>query len=905
MNLFTGHKYRQACLAALLLSLCWSQAVAGEAVRAFDTLCPDDGTGSSRPAHSVNTPADKQPTAEMVTEATAKIERQIDVIQSTQEGQAELYCAFLLEIESAAQMANELGMHKEIANFLVIESLVLFLNNRFEGRETLLLEALSELEKARVTEAEKAPIYGALSYHYIVNGEFETGIDYLRRKVVIDLESGQAEKLAIDFYTIGNAYLNMGETDVARRYFEQSMIPFEESRGRDYHDSLNKLGTIDRIQGNFSAAREKHLATWNFYREIGGYRELPAAVELAKADLALGNLGSARTLAESVVNDSRSLIGQRLDATLILLELDLLEERTPQAATWLAGSQQLLAEAEAAAAKQSIHPLRRIKLAELAVTYYQHEGEPAAMMAAGDEGLKVYEQLRQSALESGVDHLGWAQKAEPFITRYIAALYQYQPQRISEVLELAYSDSLTAAPRASWAVVSTHPEDIANLEQYLADEKSIVDALADYNAAPTRPNKQALERARQLRDQSRERYLISAANPAPPVSGVSHSTKPDTITVAKGDLALRYYIRDEVSIVISYGQSGTRVFDLPPRPKIQQLLQSLETEMAVRGSQRKGKLLKTLAELLPVDLLQDSSVTRLVLVPDDVVHAVPFSAIDIAGDDQQYTPLASRFELVRTHSVASYFKARPNPEGVLADQQPQIFIFADPAFSLQASQDSAGAEFRNWSESLERLPYTAKEAQSIAELYPEGTVSLHLGKQATSRSLLSDGARNSKVLHIATHGYFNDLTPDIVGIATAADFNNSDGESGFLSLTALLNSRFNSNLVVLSSCETMLGKGFNGPGVRSLTQGMVAQGAGAVIGTLWRIPDRATAEFMREFYSALLQTNGDAPQALKYAKEQFRNSGKWSDPSYWAGFVLTSSAHELDRAVFQSSFQSP
>ena len=900
MSPLSFYKNRQSYLTVLLLSLFCGQAAAGVAVRAFDTLCSENGSEASRPAFSVNIPAGEQPTAESVKKATEKIERQIDVIQGAQEGQTELYCALLLEVESAAQMAAELQMHKELANFLVIESLVLFLNNNFEGREALLLEALKELESARVTEAEKGPIYGALSYHYIINGEFVTGIDYLRRKVVIDLESGQAEKLAIDFYMIGDAYLNMGETDVARRYFEQSLVPFEESRGRDYYDSLNKLGTIDRIQGDFSAAREKHLATRNFYRAMGGYRELPAAVELAKAELGLGNLGSARSLAESVVNDSRSMTEQRLDAALIVLELDLQEERTRQAAVWLALSRQLLTEAEAAAAKALIHPLRRIKLAELAVTYYQREGEPTAMMAAGDEGLNVYEKLRQSALESGVDLLAWAQKVEPFITRYVAALYQYQPQRISEVLELAYSDSLVAAPGGAWAKVSARPEDIVNLERYLSDERSIVDALADYQASSTPLNKQALEHARQLRDQSRERYLLSAANPAPPVYNAVYSPKADAFTVPEGDLALRYYIREEVSIVIIYGQSGTRVFDLPSKSKIQELLQSLEAEMLVVGSRRTNKLLKALAALIPADVLLDNSIRRLVLVPDDVVHAVPFSAIDIAGEGRQYTSLSGRFELVRTHSVASYFKHQLSPDRALADQKPQIFIFADPAFSEQASPNAAGAEFRNWSESLVRLPYTAKEAQSIARLYPAGTVSLHLGKQATSKSLLSDMARNSKVLHIATHGYFNDLTPDIVGIATAADFSSGKDESGFLSLTALLNSRFNSNLVVLSSCETMRGKGFNGPGFRSLTQGLVAQGAGAVIGTLWRIPDRATAEFMREFYTALLQTNGNASQALQRAKEQFTNSSKWSDPSYWAGFVLTSSAHASDRAVFQN-----
>ena len=88
-------------------------------------------------------------------------------------------------------------------------------------------------------------------------------------------------------------------------------------------------------------------------------------------------------------------------------------------------------------------------------------------------------------------------------------------------------------------------------------------------------------------------------------------------------------------------------------------------------------------------------------------------------------------------------------------------------------------------------------------------------------------------------------------------------------------------------------------GVNSMARGVIAQGAGAVIGTLWPIPDRPTAKFMNYFYNNLKDNEGNVSHALAGAKRSFMNSGQFKHPYFWSGFVLTSANHIYDSNAFR------
>jgi CHAT domain-containing protein len=107
---------------------------------------------------------------------------------------------------------------------------------------------------------------------------------------------------------------------------------------------------------------------------------------------------------------------------------------------------------------------------------------------------------------------------------------------------------------------------------------------------------------------------------------------------------------------------------------------------------------------------------------------------------------------------------------------------------------------------------------------------------------------------------------------------------GFLRLHEIYNLRLNADLVVLSACQTALGKEIKGEGFIGLSRGFMYAGAPRVVASLWRIDDRATAELVALFYKAMLEKKLRPAAALQQA--QIEMSKKWPSPYHWAGFTL-------------------
>ncbi|HEU0253995.1 MAG TPA: CHAT domain-containing protein, partial [Pyrinomonadaceae bacterium] len=111
-------------------------------------------------------------------------------------------------------------------------------------------------------------------------------------------------------------------------------------------------------------------------------------------------------------------------------------------------------------------------------------------------------------------------------------------------------------------------------------------------------------------------------------------------------------------------------------------------------------------------------------------------------------------------------------------------------------------------------------------------------------------------------------------------------QDGFLQLHDVYNLKLSADLVVLSACQTALGKDVRGEGLVGLTRGFMYAGAPRVVASLWQVDDAATADFMREFYAAML-TEGKRPaEALRAAQLRLSKQTQWSSPYYWAAFTL-------------------
>ena len=206
-------------------------------------------------------------------------------------------------------------------------------------------------------------------------------------------------------------------------------------------------------------------------------------------------------------------------------------------------------------------------------------------------------------------------------------------------------------------------------------------------------------------------------------------------------------------------------------------------------------------------------------------------------------------------------------------------------------------------EGITVLPGTQIEIQQIAKLLGDGTT-VHMENEASER--VAKTVSNPRVLHIATHGYFledeavagneqqnyfsNPLLNAGLMLAGAENFLktgspiNDHGDDGILTAFEAMNLKLDeTQLVVLSACETALGDVQNGEGVYGLQRALKLAGAGSIVMSLWNVDDEATQQLMSAFYEEMLR-NGDQHEAFRAAQQKVKE--KYPSPFYWGAFVM-------------------
>jgi CHAT domain-containing protein len=200
------------------------------------------------------------------------------------------------------------------------------------------------------------------------------------------------------------------------------------------------------------------------------------------------------------------------------------------------------------------------------------------------------------------------------------------------------------------------------------------------------------------------------------------------------------------------------------------------------------------------------------------------------------------------------------------------------------------------SNNLSELPGTKTEVENISNLMiakgwqPE----VLIGDKALEETLKD--CFKPRVLHIATHGYFQpDATSTqnpllrsglmLAGAAQTLDGNKDDKtEDGILTAYEAMNLNLdNTDLVVLSACETGLGSISNGEGVYGLQRAFRVAGAKTIIMSLWKVDDQATQELMTSFYENWLNT-GNKRQSFEIAQQNIKM--KYKAPYFWGAFVM-------------------
>jgi CHAT domain-containing protein len=132
----------------------------------------------------------------------------------------------------------------------------------------------------------------------------------------------------------------------------------------------------------------------------------------------------------------------------------------------------------------------------------------------------------------------------------------------------------------------------------------------------------------------------------------------------------------------------------------------------------------------------------------------------------------------------------------------------------------------------------------------------------------------------------NSVHPELSGLVFSTVDRNGQPQDGLLRLHEIFNLSLKAELVVLSACQTALGREIKGEGLIGLTRGFMYAGAPRVVASLWNVEDRATAEIMKRFYEGMLKRQLKPAAALREAQLALARDSRWSSPYYWAGFIL-------------------
>ncbi|GFE78787.1 hypothetical protein GCM10011487_07870 [Steroidobacter agaridevorans] len=764
------------------------------------------------------------------------------------------------------------------------------LNDDHARARQALERSLQFLTAAHADAALIDRITSNLSYSLILVGEVAKAKDLLRRAIVSASQHNNRVLLAELYYGLGDAYRKTGERLVAQRYFEAAYeLDLASGDAMKISISRLKLGSLARDRGEYREAIDWHEQALQVFIDERNYRELVTYIELALDYAAQGEPKLARSYAQLALDDPRGLPEQRIDASVLLLRIaNDRRVRAVEASQNAARASKLVRDIEAlidgSSARQKselARPTHQLQFAEQAIRHYALNRDLGNVRKHGQAAIRLAQRVASDLRDTHDDTLAWLTAAQPVLNEYVKAIYELDRPQVLPLLETYYAQQIVPAELRHSGVVGRayETEAIELFERYRTARRALIETNAaldrlhpDTTDARRRKDaKSRLDQALRDLDRARDAYLTTYRAPVASTPPKQQATfRPQQ--VPSSDVFIRYFIQENVSFGIALAGSETRYFRLPPRSIVQALVQrSLDMLSAPGHGAQVEATLSALAELLPRDFIRKhGGATRLVIVPDDVMQPLPFSAIDLDDRSPSYAPLVAKFEIVRARSLSSYYAQRSVTSNA-SSKNADIVVFAAPLLNPQRTELSA-------------IPSSLAEATSIATLFAPRVIT-YAGAEATSDVLLSPKVRAAKVLHIATHGYFNQTTPDIVGLVTSG---------GFLGFTELFSTPFSARLVIVSGCETMRGKDYTGWGVRSLADGFLSQGAGSVIGTLWSVSDAATAALMDSFYRKLHQGAGSSA-ALQAAQRELLASRRFSDPYYWAGVALASSNRGYDQ----------
>lgn len=704
-------------------------------------------------------------------------------------------------------------------------------------------------------------------------GEFESAVESYRRVIEIMEEAGDEKGLANGLMNLGVVLQNLNRPERAAGQYERSLALFEKAGNPNgVLAALNNLGSVYFDLHDYAKAEGPIRKALDMSREFedreGQVNNLTTLANVqnfqGKLDSALANYKVALQIAEKL--NSPALIWP------VLLGLGDNYER----------------QGDTGKALQTY--ARAFDLVEGVRGSMQSESYKASFLAqkrfAYEAVIHLLAKLHAADPSAGYDRQAFVfaerAKARAFLDLLAEALADVREGMDPELLQ------------KQEALLS----ELAQTQQVLQQESAKADAAPD-SIAVLKTGVNELDM--QYRTLQRE---ISRSNPR---YAALHHPQPITLeglqsdVLDKNTLVLEYSLGDSSSSLWVVSQNSRQLYRLPDRQTLRDQVDLVRASLSNPQASTPEFFAKSSYRLYQL-VLEPAALAiprgkNLVVIPDGELNYLPFEALITrrveGGSVDSYSELPY---LVKRNPI-SYSQSASVLRSLILERDRRdqharkaFVAFGDPIFAEE--EPAEAKELRTSKEpfvdsqraGLARLKYSGIEVERIARLFPAGQAETFLRGQASEEEVKQGALADYRYVHFATHGLINDRKPDFSSIVLTQD--RDPNEDGYLHGAEIFNLKMDADLVVLSACQTGLGKMVRGEGLVGLTRAFMYAGSRSMLVSLWSVSDISTSELMEKFYENLVVRRISKTEALRQAQISMIGSDKFAHPFYWAPFVL-------------------
>ncbi|WP_441000062.1 CHAT domain-containing protein [Fodinibius sp. SL11] len=690
--------------------------------------------------------------------------------------------------------------------------------------------------------------------------EYGTAIDYYQQSLTIGEEYSGPRSIATTVNNIGQLYFNQDKTKEAIQYYRRALkIREQNGNNRDIASSLNSMLRLTIDQEDF----EQATTYANRLKAMGDSTD--SYDMLQKASTYFGRINRAQN------HDKEALIHFK---------------------TAYNHSQYL-------SPRRQLTPLK-----DLAQQYHEIGSDSAIFY--GQKAIDIIEQHRSNAGALSALKSGYFGKHSDFYTKVASWVLTYTSdvarayKLVEQAKARALSDELASA---SQNIEEQLPEKV-RLERN--QKRNQIDQLYSQLESTVNAQKQK-ELRKKIRDAELDyaSYENELHSNHPRLKSLQ-SPEPISLQQAQNSVdeqtaILEYALAGNELLAFMISSDNVRVETISLSGNTDELATELTTMVtdfkdAILSSASRTRL-RSQSTALYNFLLQPfendlEDYSNLTIVPDGALAYLPFEAIS-QGD--QY--------LIENYNI----KYVPSLTSLTLLKEPE-------SLSRKDLLAVAGSDFvRNNEHNLQRgnlsnLPSTLIEVDSIATHFQNASILKdEQVSEGTLKHLLQQN--NYQYVHLATHGIIDENQPNRSGLAlsTNSEISASATEDGMLRSSEIFGMNINSDMVVLSACNTGLGKMVNGEGMLGMQRSFFYAGSSTVVVSLWNVYDRSTASFMNEFYKSLLQQDttkgwidsalqwvgweqsipfGSKAKAMREAKLKMIKHPLFNHPVYWSPFIV-------------------